>query len=87
MLTYQISIHAPHTGSDNMDAKITARVDKFQSTLPTRGATVIEGARKENDDISIHAPHTGSDEAARKGRKGGIISIHAPHTGSDGNEP
>ena len=33
----------------------------FQSTLPTRGATLRAQAEARAEEISIHAPHTGSD--------------------------
>ncbi len=36
-------------------------VEKFQSTLPARGATRINRVVRASDVISIHAPRTGSD--------------------------
>ena len=58
-----ISIHAPHAGSDLAGYAEEALAEKFQSTLPMRGATLVTvrdcGARL----ISIHAPHAGSDFA------------------------
>ena len=58
--------------------------DKFQSTLPLRGATVVGRQVELSLEISIHAPLTGSD-GSLNGRSGGesYISIHAPLTGSD----
>ena len=58
--------------------------NKFQSTLPVRGAT--EGYREGPAVfcISIHAPREGSDSSAIAGYPAGIISIHAPREGSDG---
>ncbi len=35
-----VSIHAPHTGSDTRFAASSTRLREFQSTLPTRGATI-----------------------------------------------
>jgi len=34
----------------------------FQSTRPTRGATVCHRSRASADAVSIHAPHTGRDQ-------------------------
>ena len=34
-----ISIHAPRTGSDEASLMLANSFDKFQSTLPARGAT------------------------------------------------
>ena len=64
-VTHDISIHAPRTGSDVIDALTAQRIEAFQSTLPARGAT-DDGAcyfvvRRR---ISIHAPRTGSDASA-----------------------
>ena len=39
-----------------------AMMDKFQSTLPARGATAENDTQEYKDGISIHAPRTGSDE-------------------------
>ena len=36
---YTISIHAPRTGSDRVPTLIWKPCDRFQSTLPARGAT------------------------------------------------
>ena len=38
MMTH-ISTHAPRTGSDTIDEKIISALEKFQPTLPARGAT------------------------------------------------
>ena len=60
------------------------RVITFQSTLPARGATMVDALAVLAAAISIHAPRTGSDAAAAE--KAGVtieISIHAPRTGSD----
>ena len=39
VLVLGISIHAPRTGSDAADYRANTADDKFQSTLPARGAT------------------------------------------------
>ena len=58
-------------------------MEKFQSTLPARGATPSPFAVGSLQEISIHAPRTGSDgSVSAEGRKENI-SIHAPRTGSD----
>ena len=57
---------------------------KFQSTLPARGATKPFASMHGRWLISIHAPCTGSDAAGDIVEWGGAdISIHAPCTGSD----
>ena len=38
-LGWQVSIHAPHVGSDLITKSTTSKLTKFQSTLPTWGAT------------------------------------------------
>ena len=52
----EISIHTPHAW--NMPG---VREDKFQSTLPMRGATLKLFANRQGFTISIHTPHAGSD--------------------------
>ena len=56
---------------------------EFQSTLPARGATLIEENNGQAIDISIHAPRTGSDTHGSVRCPTIRISIHAPRTGSD----
>ena len=55
----------------------------FQSTLPTRGATLQQLQVQHRWWISIHAPHEGSDEFSHTVDRLDEISIHAPHEGSD----
>ena len=79
-----ISIHAPLTGSDIAAPLDIASPWRFQSTLPSQGATYIRITTLYLQNISIHAPLTGSDIyglAAENAEEG--ISIHAPLTGSD----
>ena len=58
----KISIHAPLTGSDGLHGKRTERTFRFQSTLPSQGATIpLLGIEQTRTTISIHAPLTGSD--------------------------
>ena len=58
--------------------------EKFQSTLPVRGATPGTYTFSNISQISIHAPREGSD-VSTMGTNGYtlIISIHAPREGSD----
>ncbi len=56
-----VSIHAPHTGSDLFDLRLDNIPGWFQSTLPTRGATLCLIMTDVELRVSIHAPHTGSD--------------------------
>ena len=56
-----ISIHAPLTGSDHYRTWIYGFITKFQSTLPSQGATTAPAPIGYVPVISIHAPLTGSD--------------------------
>ena len=56
-----ISIHAPHTGRDDIQVVPRAPPEAFQSTRPIRGATSEMHVRINTYKISIHAPHTGRD--------------------------
>ena len=79
----EISIHAPHTGSDKGGAQRRLFYPYFNPRSPhgERRALimVVYGVWR----ISIHAPHTGSDFQRRIRGIAHLISIHAPHTGSD----
>ena len=57
----RISIHAPRTGSDESPTYSVDSPPTFQSTLPARGATLLQDADGNPGRISIHAPRTGSD--------------------------
>ena len=56
-----ISIHAPRAGSDNPPPPQASRKNRFQSTLPVRGATEPNLFETLYSAISIHAPRAGSD--------------------------
>ena len=56
----KVSIHAPHAGSDPLSCLGLVSV-RFQSTLPTRGATHQPLRCSLRRVVSIHAPHAGSD--------------------------
>ena len=47
-------------GATKLDEQLS-NMDKFQSTLPMRGATDKDSVTSKRDCISIHAPHEGSD--------------------------
>ena len=64
-----ISIHAPREGSDAGKRISMARHQRFQSTLPVRGATTIRLPKARNGEISIHAPREGSDLCWPRSRK------------------
>ena len=51
---------SPHGERRTPNVQTSPRL-RFQSTLPTRGATRNDGAVRAVVLISIHAPHTGSD--------------------------
>ena len=58
---WNISIHAPRTGSDFQQIANLTGIVQFQSTLPARGATLVSDVIRLSITISIHAPRTGSD--------------------------
>ena len=78
-----ISIHAPHAGSDPKKKCNICKSKLFQSTLPMRGATLVTVDFRRYPAISIHAPHAGSDAGTQLALNIYGISIHAPHAGSD----
>ena len=52
---------SPH-GERRCRYHLVRYADKFQSTLPARGATIaVDGKKYATGEISIHAPRTGSD--------------------------
>ena len=55
----------------------------FQSTHPSRGATVSATAGRLSSDISIHAPLAGCDTGKLSSVRTKKISIHAPLAGCD----
>ena len=81
---YWISIHAPHTGCDSIKQTSTDTTYKFQSTHPTRGATLfvvfIATARS---DFNPRTPHGVRPPYIMMKLEDLKISIHAPHTGCD----
>ena len=58
---YHFNPRSPY--GERHDPVISHRlIPQFQSTLPIRGATVLDAAADQIRTISIHAPHTGSDQ-------------------------
>ena len=55
----------------------------FQSTRPTRGATLLCRRLAHRAHVSIHAPHEGRDTVYYRVRAEQCVSIHAPHEGRD----
>ena len=52
---------SPHGERQAFRSRCNAGVNRFQSTLPARGATVKKDSSPSSSLISIHAPRTGSD--------------------------
>ena len=79
-----ISIHSPHTGRDISGGGIGKILQKFQSTLPTRGETCprCPGCRSSChfNPLSPHGERRSGQTGYRRFRP---ISIHSPHTGRD----
>ena len=59
----RISTHAPRTGSDPSVPRAHDSKNRFQPTLPARGATMLSLVHAKGRTISTHAPRTGSDLA------------------------
>ena len=85
-LIWNISIHAPRGGSDDVAICIVICHWLFQSTLPVGGATYYFFVPNRLVWISIHAPRGGSDSPTAYKSKSAGISIHAPRGGSDYNQ-
>ena len=79
----EISIHAPHAGSDVVHNRFTQPVGDFNPRSPCGERLEGRGSRAFTDQISIHAPHAGSDQSQPNSPYFFAISIHAPHAGSD----
>ena len=57
---FNISIHAPRTGSDPCRPHPSARCGKFQSTLPARGATRAASRRQSRQQFQSTLPARGA---------------------------
>ena len=80
---WEISIHAPCTGSDNCAPQAAEIGNNFNPRSLHGERQLIAAEWAEKISISIHAPCTGSDFAVSVYRFVCVISIHAPCTGSD----
>ena len=79
-----ISIHAPRAGSDRMMILLSVEEDRFQSTLPVRGATRDYCKSKATaKDFNPRSPCGERQEQHRSNSLHRAISIHAPRAGSD----
>ena len=82
-LHHTISIHAPLTGSDQTDITNQFNSYKFQSTLPSQGATKCCFCGILTIKFQSTLPSQGATEVLEERVDELIISIHAPLTGSD----
>ena len=81
-----ISIHAPLTGSDELFNQKLFILRKFQSTLPSQGATDLYPMTPFVKYISIHAPLTGSDKCSHfLRRRTGTFQSTLPSQGATAN--
>ena len=76
---HEISIHTPLAGSDSFKKDVAQASQKFQSTLPLRGATSILRDEWLPWGISIHTPLAGSD-STRSGCRQSKTSNFNPHS-------
>ena len=77
-----ISIHAPREGSDLM-LVIFRVLQRFQSTLPARGATPTRSHQFDAASFQSTLPARGATFTEHKSGYSRVISIHAPREGSD----
>ena len=70
-------------GARPASALSSAKVVRFQSTRPMRGATRPAHQTHHPPRVSIHAPHTGRDLVGVEDTVCREVSIHAPHAGRD----
>ncbi|EFT83506.1 hypothetical protein HMPREF0620_0511 [Parascardovia denticolens DSM 10105 = JCM 12538] len=57
---------------------------RFQSTLPLRGATIVDSGHSSSSSFQSTLPLRGATHQYQLGKDGDKISIHAPLAGSDG---
>ena len=77
------NLRSPH-GERHNGTTLHHPHQRFQSTLPARGATFGVVRVTSPVSISIYAPRTGSDNHNSRSSYSCHISIYAPRTGSDG---
>ena len=81
-----ISIHAPLTGSDRAAMVSPETTSRFQSTLPSQGATIGKQKLQKALQFQSTLPSQGATGLETGEYIVKQISIHAPLTGSDGHE-
>ena len=80
--TSHFNPRSPH--GERLDpTKLERTSEKFQSTLPARGATLLEGNPGKQKLFQSTLPARGATLAADVEGFANLISIHAPRTGSD----
>ena len=84
LLDRDISIHAPHAGRDFQAFLNVQALKRFQSTHPSRGATLALTAQSvyQPEFQSTH-PSRGATRSGLRYPEHGAISIHAPRAGRD----
>ncbi len=82
-ISYSISIHTPHAGSDGGTKSKRDCPTGFQSTLPMRGATGQGGGNTITITFQSTLPMRGATKNSRSVLQICNISIHTPHAGSD----
>ena len=70
-------------GERRIGAAVTMQSEMFQSTLPTRGATMVGGKKDKSGEFQSTLPTRGATSVVEVDAAGGGVSIHAPHAGSD----
>ena len=78
-----VSIHAPRAGGDGLGTVIGTGWQKFQSTLPVRGATYASVFDQKLYIFQSTLPVRGATWRPQRIASGLCISIHAPRAGSD----
>ena len=79
----EISIHAPRTGSDHVNAFI-ARAGLISIHAPRTGSDSRRSREPEGyQNFNPRSPHGERPAEAEKKDQKNLISIHAPRTGSD----
>ena len=80
----RISIHAPREGGDGRTIMTDAKIARFQSTPPARGATKQDAHGQQKDRLFQSTPPARGATLFKKLGGGTIaISIHAPREGGD----
>ena len=75
--------HAPR-GARRRFRSVFAAADRFQSTRPAWGATIVPYISSQTLLISIHTPRVGRDSRRSRAPAPRAISIHTPRVGRDG---